>query len=316
MATKTTESSRISIFVNAKNGDKLIKLWQLLISDEMEHVLNKSKSTILVGGTLKPFEDFVSVLMPNLKKKIEYFSCGHIVEDDKIAAFCLKNGPTNKIFDFCLANRKDEKMLKDLAFALLNFSISIPAGIVCFFQSFSYLTQIINFWKQNGLFDKLNNKKKIFIEPKNNSDVKDILNQYYNSIKFDNGGFLFCVYGGKFSEGINFKDDLARGVVCIGVPYPNRKDLELNERINYFNKIKNKSGDKFYQNICIKTINQSIGRAIRWREDFACIILIDKRYSLDENLSEGISDWIKKKKINCSKFGQCIKGVRSFFKQK
>ena len=50
------------------------------------------------------------------------------------------------------------------------------------------------------------------------------------------GALLFCVVGGKMSEGINFSDDLARGVAVVGLPYPNPSDPELVERMAYLDR--------------------------------------------------------------------------------
>jgi len=73
------------------------------------------------------------------------------------------------------------------------------------------------------------------------------------------------------SEGINFSDDLARCVVVVGLPYPNSKDPELAERMQYLTarqhasttapkeSIAKPAGSVYYENLCMKAVNQSIG---------------------------------------------------------
>ena len=38
------------------------------------------------------------------------------------------------------------------------------------------------------------------------------------------------------------------------------------------------SARDFYENACMRAVNQSIGRAIRHRGDYAAIVLVDRRY--------------------------------------
>ena len=47
---------------------------------------------------------------------------------------------------------------------------------------------------------------------------------------------LFTVYRGKNSEGINFSDDEARMVICIGVPYPNLSDIKVQLKREFLDK--------------------------------------------------------------------------------
>lgn len=38
---------------------------------------------------------------------------------------------------------------------------------------------------------------------------------------------LFVVFGGKFAEGMNFKDSLARIAIIVGIPFANIKSKEI-----------------------------------------------------------------------------------------
>jgi len=101
------------------------------------------------------------------------------------------------------------------------------------------------------------------------------------------------------SEGINFSDELARCVCVVGMPYPNIGSAEMIEKMRYLDSMKLKSttttgessGRAYYENTCWKAINQSIGRAIRHREDYACLLLIDKRYS-KANIPSKLPHWL------------------------
>ena len=57
--------------------------------------------------------------------------------------------------------------------------------------------------------------------------MKDKNEYIINEEKKTNNLLLFTVYRGKNSEGINFPDDEARMVICIGVPYPNLSDIKV-----------------------------------------------------------------------------------------
>ena len=54
------------------------------------------------------------------------------------------------------------------------------------------------------------------------------------------------------------------------------------------------AGQQYYENICWKAINQSIGRAIRHQNDYSTILLIDSRYCTQSmaSLKEKLPDWI------------------------
>ncbi len=43
--------------------------------------------------------------------------------------------------------------------------------------------------------------------------------------------------GGKLSEGINFSDDLARGIIVFGLPYSNFFSPELQEKMKYYDEL-------------------------------------------------------------------------------
>ncbi|TMS06030.1 ATP-dependent DNA helicase DDX11 [Larimichthys crocea] len=210
---------------------------------------------------------------------------------------------------------------------LSNICNVVPGGVVCFFPSYEYSRRIISHWEASGALTRLANKKKIFQEPKKANQVEQVLSEFSRCIQrcaADGGGLtgalLFSVVGGKMSEGINFSDDLGRCVVMVGMPYPNIKSPELQEKMSYLDKHLPHSGGRspgqaLIENLCMKAVNQSIGRAIRHRGDYSSMVLCDRRYSRPATLAK-LPKWIQDRTSTHSTFGPAFAALRKFFLEK
>lgn len=85
------------------------------------------------------------------------------------------------------------------------------------------------------------------------------------------GAFLLSVVGGKLSEGLNFADDLGRCVIVVGLPFPNKNSPELAEKLLYLDKTMYQgAGAEYYENICMKAVNQCIGKYKKKKAKFVC----------------------------------------------
>ena len=119
--------------------------------------------------------------------------------------------------------------------------------------------------------------------------------------------------GGKMSEGINFSDELARCVVMVGLPYANPTDLTLQERMAYVEGAQGAgAGREYYTNLCMKAVNQSIGRAIRHKGDYAAMLLLDGRYAKPD-VRGRLPKWIGARMQAPPSFDAAISALRGFF---
>lgn len=210
----------------------------------------------------------------------------------------------------------------DLGNAMLSFAKHVPDGLVVFFPSYSYLDTCIAAWKRQrsassptspSFWESLSNVKPIFLEQRSQPQflgpimaskeaaVDSVLNAYSSAIASGNGrgALLFAVIGGTLSEGINFSDALGRGVVVVGLPFPNPHSAEWKAKSQYISsKATNRGQDgkaaarDFYENVCMRAVNQCVGRAIRHRGDYAAILMLDRRYS-GQRIQAKLPQWIR-----------------------
>ena len=196
----------------------------------------------------------------------------------------------------------------------------IPDGVVIFFPSYAYLDTCIASWKRlsaqpskSTFWNRFTQTKPIFLEQRNNQQsssspaeskgaaVDSVLTAYSAAIASSNGqgALLFAVIGGTLSEGINFSDALGRGVIVVGLPFPNPHSAEWKAKMQYITSKENARGGDgkaaardFYENACMRAVNQCVGRAIRHKGDYAAIMMLDKRYG-NERIQNKLPKWIR-----------------------
>ncbi|XP_018054868.1 PREDICTED: probable ATP-dependent DNA helicase DDX11 [Atta colombica] len=312
---------RICVLPSTTVGQGIIKFLLLNPAAHFHDIVKDARSVVLAGGTMEPMSEFVDQLFlmaGATLDRIMTFSCDHVIPKENIISNVVTRGPTGIEFEFNYHSRQDIKLLDELGRVLLNLCNVVPAGIVVFFPSYNYEDTVFKHLDKSGVISKISTKKCIYREPKLASQINTILDQYAHSIKNPqsscNGALLFSVVGGKLSEGLNFSDDLGRCVIVIGLPYPNIKSSELQEKMKYLNEnVKSDAGNNFYENSCMKAVNQCIGRSVRHINDYSTVVLLDKRYC---HKIKVLPQWIQRSVTINNSFGSVVGNIAKFFAAK
>ncbi|KAJ0069463.1 hypothetical protein NL108_006060, partial [Boleophthalmus pectinirostris] len=283
--TNSNTDGRVVLHRHGTLSESSVKFLLLNPAVHFAQVLREARAVVIAGGTMQPVSDFKQELLFSAgveEGRIAEFSCGHVIPPENILPIVLCNGPSGQELEFTFQTRDSPSMARGIYYqikptlmdetgrVLSNICTVVPGGVVCFFPSYEYSRKVISHWETTGTLGRLANKKKIFQEPKKANQVEQVLSEFSRCIQrcaHDGGSLtgalLFSVVGGKMSEGINFSDDLGRCVVMVGMPYPNIKSPELQEKMAYLDKHLPHTGGRspgqaLIENLCMKAVNQSI----------------------------------------------------------
>ena len=244
-------------------------------------------SVILTSGTLS------INMMENLLKVKFYKTLNnkHVINNDQFLMNII-TGRNYKDYRFYYDNRNNESQIISLGKEINNLAKTVKiGGILVFFQSYDFLEKCHDLWSKNNIFDDLKDTKDIIFDIKqSDKNIEEKINKAKNKKNL----FLFTVYRGKNSEGINFKDDAARMVICIGIPYPNASDIRVKLKKNFLDEKNEKedtgySSKDWYREEAYIAVNQSLGRLIRHKNDYGIMICFGKEFTRNSLFSE----WIK-----------------------
>ncbi|KAJ2062838.1 ATP-dependent DNA helicase chl1 [Coemansia sp. S146] len=235
-----------------------LKFLQLDPSEAFGEICAEAWVVVLAGGTMKP----------------------------------TTSGPTGTALRFAHGDQGDSAKLRKAGLALAALCQAIPGAIVAFFPSYALLDRMHRNWSAAGIVDRIAKRKPVFVESSTSSG--DVLELYPARVRAvgSTGALLFSVAGGRLSEGINFSDDLGRTVVMVGVPFPSLASPELAERLAYYEGMSGAQSTasgiigsmglrakELYESLCMRAVNQSIGRAIPHRNDYVATVFLDARYA-------------------------------------
>ncbi|KAF3355798.1 hypothetical protein VdG1_06847 [Verticillium dahliae VDG1] len=261
-----------------------IQLSYLLLSPThaFSSIATSARAVILAGGTMSPFDDYRAHLFPYLPEpKLTTLSCGHVIPPSNLCVRTLaasRAGDPNSTFEFSFQRRSDKAMVNQLGLAILNMCAVVPDGIVVFFPSYGYLDEVVAAWETTAagestpIWTRMQQRKAVFKESKGASS-EEVLALYSEAILGDGtsdapkprGALLLSVRALEAEPGV----DRAKAQAAA-----------------------KQAARDFYENACMRAVNQSIGRAIRHRGDYAAIILCDRRYGT-ERIKGKLPGWIQ-----------------------
>eukprot|EP00741_Cyanophora_paradoxa_P007511 tig00001154_g7265.t1 len=301
-------------------------------------VLAEARAVLLAGGTLQPLADIrQQLLAPVPPDRIRTLSCAHVVPRENVLAMALGRGPGGAELDFTFEKRSSEGVMRDAGLLILNLCALVPDGLVLFLPSYAYQEQLLASWRASGILPRIAARKQVFQEPRGAGEVEATLAAYRAAIEAPPpapappgaagaagraGAVMTCVVGGKLSEGLNFADGLARAVVVLGIPFPSPDDPLVRERVRYFDAAHARdpaacplTGREWLHGSAMKAVNQSIGRAIRHRADYAAILLADRRYLQGAQRAK-LPGWIGEELQAHEGYGTMARAVAAFFAAK
>ncbi|KAK9451561.1 helicase C-terminal domain-containing protein [Limtongia smithiae] len=358
------------IFFEQTTCEKYLKYLLLDVSFHFRSVVEDARCVILAGGTMEPISDYKKYLFPYVPdNKIRILSSDHVIPPQNLAAWTIMSGPSGKELKFSFDQQGLESSAKELGRTISNLCYVIPDGMVVFFPSYKYMEQVCISWQKQqpnslvSLWDQINKRKAIFQEPREATEVDGVLSEYAQMLSSrttgtsTTGAILLAVVGGKMSEGINFSDQLARGIIMVGLPFPNARSADMIAKRRYVEdmtssevkrrellKLKDqyttesdipaplmarirdickKEADQasqdYYENVCMRAVNQSIGRGIRHANDYAVILFADCRYA-SERIHRKLPKWIRSRmgsgSDSAGNIGSILKQARKFFASK
>ena len=274
-------SDSVHCFLTKMNSLFSLSLIDYDVDRVMREVVKKTRSVIVASGTLFPTEKLKKILFAGVTKKITEISCGHVIAASQAPALIIPN-LQNQRLDFRHSNQGN---LKD-AFCALGKHLEIiikqtTGGVVVFVSSYKNVQLCKEAW-QNSL------SANSFYETV--KEGMNVFKKYSECIDSKRSALLVSVMGGSLSEGINFKDDLARFIAIVGVPFANMTELHTKRQYEYESMATGIPISGLLEADAMVTVNQAIGRAIRHKEDYCTIGLFDHRYA---SLRHRLPAWLR-----------------------
>lgn len=262
------------------------------------------RTMILTSGTLSPLSSLENALEYKFPIKLE---CNHIVNPENFIVAVANSGISGLKFNFSYRNRKgNERLRTEVVDSISELFTIAPSGALLFFPSFSYMNDI-----SPSIVNNCSRKKRIYVEAKEANKQATVLENYKRDAA--KGACLCAVCRGRSSEGLDFIDDFARLVGVVGIPYPSFTDYSVTLKRNWLDAKSPGKGTAWYNECAIRAVNQCIGRAIRHKNDYACIVLFDERFSM---ISNDLSKWMQPSVFHYDDWSTLTNEVEQFFRSK
>lgn len=254
LALKSKDDSVASII--SRNGKSIRFSLTCLYPEKSMELFKEAYANIFMSGTLLPlhmYKDLFGLKEAEMKDYTSQFPKGN--------RLCLVDQGVSTKYE----SRSNEEFGK-IAERIEAVKKEMNGNLAVFFPSFSVLNSVYRYMKTQVEYIQRSEMKSVAVE------------RFIEDFKGSKDSTLFGVMGGSMSEGIDYANNVIKGIIIVGIPLE-RPSLELKAKIEYMNrKFEGKGSEYAYIIPGIIRAAQAAGRAIRSETDRAFIIFMDRRY--------------------------------------
>lgn len=302
-------------------------LWCMSPAVAFKGVSEPSQSVILASGTLAPFDPLVQELRAPFPTRVEL---SHVIDRCQVIA-C-----TAKRYEVSYSTTDNLEVQDYLGRSILECCCAIPSGVLCFFPSYALLSKLVKRWRETDLYDEISRAKggNVFSEldvskasaergggsgseyrdkgAPNDAEFAGFIKEFHKRARSPEGAILFAVCRGKSSEGVDFADESARGVIVVGIPYSSTHNVRVSLKREYEEAACKGAGSRWYVADGHRAVNQAIGRIIRNRWDYGAVVFLDSRYTRPTVKGE-LSKWIRNQIYEVDTVHDFVPSLMDFF---
>lgn len=221
--------------------------------------LNECFASIHMSGTLEPLDSYIAEIG---LERVNTMNLGGVFPEGNLLT----------LYSDEVSMKYEERSVQenyDRIFELVVSTVnSVRVNTAVFFPSYQFMDRMVD----DGLVSALG--RDVYYEERGmgQSDLMDVFENFRSS----DGAVLFCVTGGRISEGLDFPDKALELAVLIGIPYP-KPTAKLRALKRYYD-IRFGDGMRYTTTIpTVRKMRQAIGRLIRSETDRGVAVITDRR---------------------------------------
>jgi DNA excision repair protein ERCC-2 len=237
-------------------GDRIYMEVRSLDGREItDPVLRQARGSIVMSGFLSPPKVYSHLILHNQKDVVLREFDSPFPPENRLI---LAAGDVSSRFE-----QRTEQMLKKWADYIEAISLTNEGNMAVFFTSYDLM---------NSILSHIDIDRRMIVEKR-----KTRRNIVMQKLTRSKNNALFGVMGGKFSEGMDYPNNLLTCVVTVGLPYATWSVYQK-ALISYFNsQFLGNGRDYAYLTPAIFRLVQACGRVHRSAEDKGCIVMLDER---------------------------------------
>ncbi len=234
--------------------------------------LNQCRSSVHMSGTLEPLGSYVD--------EMGLFNPSRLVLGSVFPPENLLSIYSDEV-SMKYEERFQEENYSRLTELLVSTINSVKVNTAVFFQSYGVMERML----EDGIAERIGRQAFYELRGMPQKDLMDSI----ESFRMSEGSVLFCVLGGRISEGIDFPDRSLELAILVGVPFP-KPTAKLRALRRYYD-IRFGDGRGFVSIIpASRKMRQAIGRLIRSETDRGAAVVLDRRVATLRDVSAIRSD--------------------------